>query len=57
MERSVYVFALPDEQMAYALENISRASNRFFCRFQAKNIITGELFTMQENLDGFYALR
>ena len=46
MERSVYVYALPDEQMAFALENVSRVSNRFFCRFLAKNIETGDLFTL-----------
>ena len=39
MERSVYVFALPDEHMAYALENISRASNRFYADFQLKILL------------------
>ena len=43
--------------MSYALENISRGANRFFTRFLAKNTITGELFTLQEQLEGYNARR
>ena len=57
MERSVYVYAKADDLMAFSLENISRDANRFFTRFMAKNRITGELFTLQAQLDGFHALR
>ena len=57
MERSVYIFASPIEEMAFELESISRVSNRFFTRFLAKNMVTGEVFIMQEQLEGFYALR